>query len=107
MNKETFIALAKAYMRQERYEDEYFKALKDIAKKHKQEIDFLGLPMGSSLIMRPVADALGDDFSYFWYDCRGSFEKFNKGVVLADGSHPNVKSLEDLYDFAKEQGSIK
>lgn len=106
MDKETFVTLAKAYMRQERYEDDYFKALKDIAKKHKQAIDFLGLPMGSDLIMRPVLSVLGDDFAYYCYNCKGSFKEFNKWVERADGSHPNIKSLEELYDFSKEQGSI-
>ena len=106
MNKETFVKLAEGYIRQENYEDEFRDLVYSTADKHGQEKDFLGLPLGTSRIMNPVLDILGDDFSYFHYDCRGSFEKFNNNIKLADGSHPNVHSLEDLYDFAKEQGSI-
>lgn len=106
MNKEIFVKLAEGYIRQEHYEDEFRDMVNDLAGKHKQDIDFLGLPFGTNAIMSPVLDVLGDDFSYFHYDCKDNFEKFNDNIKLADDSHPNVHSLEDLYDFAKEQGSI-
>lgn len=106
MDKETFVKLANGYIRQESYEDEFRDLVYSTADKHGQEKDFLGLPLGTSRIMNPVLDILGDDFAYFHYDCKGSFEKFNDNIKLADGSHPDVHSLEDLYDFAKGQGSI-
>ena len=107
MNKETFVKLAEGYIKQEKYEDEFRDTIKALAGKHKQEVDFLGLPLGTNAIMSPVLDALGDDFSYFHYDCKDDFNKFNKNIVFKDGSHPNVRSLSGLYKFAKEQGSIK
>ena len=112
MDKETFVKLAQGYIRQESYEDEFRDLIYSLAGKHGQEKDFLGLPLGTSKIMNPVLDILGDDFAYFHYDCKDSFEKFNdnnyvNNTKLADDSHPNVHSLEDLYDFAKEQGSIQ
>lgn len=104
--KETFVKLAEGYIRQDKYEDEFRDMVNDLAEKHKQDIDFLGLPFGTNAIMSPVLDALGDDFSYFHYDCGDDFNKFNKNITLKNGSHPKVHSLEDLYDFTKEQGSI-
>lgn len=106
MNKENFVKLAKGYIRQEKYEDEFRDLVYSTADKYGQDKDFLGLPLGTNKIMSPVLDILGDDFSYFHYDCGDDFEKFNNNIKLADGGHPNVHSLEDLYDFAKEQGSI-
>lgn len=107
MNKENFVKLAKGYIRQDNYEDEFRDLVYSTADKHGQEKDFLGLPLGTSRIMNPVLDILGDDFAYYHYDCQDNFEEFNSGIELADGSHPNVHSLEDLYDFAKEQESIQ
>lgn len=106
MNKDIFVKLAEGYIRQESYEDEFRDLIYSTAGKYDQDKDFLGLPLGTNKIMNPVLDILGDDFSYFHYDCRNDFERFNNNIKLADGGHPNVHSLEDLYDFAKEQGSI-
>lgn len=107
MNKENFVKLAEGYIRQENYEDEFRDLVYSTAGKYGQEKDFLGLPLGTSKIMNPVLDILGDDFAYFHYDCKDDFGKFNNNTELADGSHPDVHSLEDLYDFAKKQGSIQ
>ena len=107
MDKETFIKLAEGYLAQEKYEDELQDEVRAMAVKHKQETDFLGFPVGTNLIMSPVLDALGEDFSYFCYDCNKDFNKFNRGITLEDGTHPNIHSLSGLYNFAKEQGSIK
>lgn len=107
MNKETFVKLAEGYLAQEKYEEELQDVIRSSAVSHGQEIDFLGLPVGTNLIMSPVIDVLGEDFSYFCYDCNRDFNKFNKGITLKDGTHPNIRSLSGLYKFAKEQGSIK
>lgn len=103
MNKETFVALASAYIAQEEYEDDFRNTIGALARKHEQEQDFLGLPFGTNAIMNPVLEALGDDFSYFHYDCSDDFDRFNRNVTLADGGHPNVHSLEDLFEFAKDK----
>lgn len=105
--KKEFVALAEGYIKQEKYEDEFGNAVRNLAVEHKQETDFLGIPFGTNAIMSPVLDVLGEDFSYYHYDCGDNFNKFNKNIKLADGSHPNVRSLGGLYEFAKEQGSIK
>ena len=107
MDKETFVKLAEGYILQEKYEDEFSNTIKELAKEHKQDIDFLGLPIGTNAIMSPVLEILGEDFAYFHSDCGDDFNKFNKGITLADGSHPRIRSLVGLYKFAKEQGSIK
>ena len=107
MDKETFVKLAEGYILQEKYEDEFRDMVNDLAGKHKQDVDFLGLPFGTNAIMSPVLDILGDDFSYFHYDCGDDFNKFNKNITLKDGSHPKVRTLAGLYKFSKEQGSIK
>ena len=107
IRKEDFIKLAKGFIQQDRYEDELRDIIHATAKKYKQELDFLGLPLATGVIMSPVLDILGDDFSYYWYDCGGDFDKFNSNITLEDGSHPEVHSLSDLYGFAKEQGSFK
>ena len=107
MDKETFVKLAEGYILQEKYEDEFSNTIKELAKLHKQDTDFLGLPIGTNAIMSPVLELLGEDFAYFHYDCGDDFNKFNKGMTLSDGSHPRVRTLAGLYKFSKEQGSIK
>ena len=103
MNKENWIKLAKGYIAQEAYEDEFRDKIGALARKHDQEQDFLGLPFGTNAIMSPVLDALGEDFSYFHYECADDFDRFNKNTTLADDTHPNVHSLEDLFEFAKDE----
>lgn len=99
MNKETFVKLATAYMAQENYEDEYRDTIYKLAEKYHQERDFLGLPFGTNPIMDTVLTLLGEEFSYFCYDCEGSFDEYNKRITYKDGSHPNVHSFEELYDL--------
>ena len=103
ISKEQFVVLAEAYIRQERYEDEVQDRTKDIAKKHGQGTEFLGVSVGTDIIMGAVLDLLGDDFSYYFYECDGDFAKFNDGVCSMEGKHPNVQSLEDLYDFTMKE----
>lgn len=106
MDETTFVELAKGYIKQEKYEESLYKAITKTAEEHGQEKDFLGLCIGTNSIMNPVLVALGNDFSYYHYDCDDDFDRFNKGTVLADGTHPDVHSLEDLYKFAREGGSV-
>lgn len=103
ISKEQYVVLAKAFIQQEKYDDELMGTIKLTAKKYGQGSDFLGLCCGDGIIMRAVLDLLGDDFSYYLYECNGNFAKFNEGTCLSDGNHPNVQSLEDLYDFTMEE----
>lgn len=103
ISKEQYVHLAEAYIQQEKYEDELRNTIKLTAKKYGQRGDFLGLCSGDGIIMEAVLDLLGDDFSYYFYECDGDFAKFNDGVCSMEGKHPNVHSLEDLYDFTMEE----
>lgn len=100
MTKEQWVRLAEAYMAENGYWEDLLDAKKRLAKKHGIDQDFIGLDSGYGPLLDTVASILGDDFCYFYYDCSASYSKFNKGVTLQDGSHPDVYSLEDLYYFA-------
>lgn len=104
IDKDSFIKLAKAYQKQEAYTSALLGNIKETAKKHGQITDFLGLPFDYDNLSQVVLDILGDDFSYYHYDCAGDFRAFNKNTIFADGSHPKVKNLSDLYDFSLEYG---
>lgn len=106
IDEATFVKLAKGYIKQERYEESLRDAIMKTAGEHGQEKDFLGLCMGADLIMNSVLDVLGDDFSYYHYECHDDVDRFNSDTTLADGTHPNIRSLEDLYKFTKEQGGV-
>lgn len=107
ISKKVFITLAEAYMRQEKYNSEIYRFIKEAAKKYGQTPDFVGLSSDDSVITRAVVDVLGDDFSYYYYDCGHDYDEFNNNIYLADGGHPAVHSLGELYDFSVENGSIK
>lgn len=106
--KEIFLFLAKAYMKDVKYRDALYSQVREIAKEHDEDIDFLGLPYEGNNISNAIVTVLDgkyEDFSYFVFDCDGDFEKYNQGVTLKDETHPNVHSLEDLYDFIVSQES--
>ena len=107
ITKKQFVKLAEAFMSQVEYEEEVSQMISKMAKKHKRDSVFLGLTCDSSWLLDALLDVLGEDFCYYYYDCRKSFGKFNKNITLADGSHPNIHSLEDLYDFVVKEGSIE
>lgn len=107
ISKEQFVKLADAYMRQDKYESELESAIFKVARDNEHPVDFLGLPYQSHLVSKAVLDVLGDDFGYYYFYCGGSFKQFNKNIQFKDTSHPDVKNLDDLYDFAVKEGSIK
>lgn len=107
ITKTQFVKLAEAFMAQVDYEEEVRKMILETAKKHRRDADFLGLTCDSSWLLDALLDVLGDDFCYYYYDCSKSFEQFNKKITMVDGSHPDVHSLEDLYDFAVKEGSLE
>ena len=102
LNKEAFIKLAEAYSRQENYEKELSNNLETINEKYKVYMGFVGFPSASDLIMDVVLNLLGEDFSYYFYDCNESFDKFNKNTTLADGTHPTVKDFGELWEFSQK-----
>lgn len=99
LSKEAFVKLAKAYSRQDKYENRLVKSLESITEKSGLYMDCIGLPISSRLIMDVVLDLLGSDFDYYFYDCEQDFDKFNKGTILADGTHPNVKNFGELWEL--------
>lgn len=106
LNKEAFIKLAEAYSKQENYEKELSNNLETINEKYKVYMGFVGFPSASDLIMDVVLDLLGEDFSYYFYDCNEDFDKFNKNNTLADGTHPKVNNLGELWEFSQKYGSV-
>lgn len=104
LNKEAFIKLAEAYSKQENYEKELSNNLETINEKYKVYMGFVGFPNASDLIMDVVLDLLGEDFSYYFYDCNQSLDMFNRNTTLADGTHPNVKDFGELWEFNKKYG---
>lgn len=107
ITKKQFVKLAEAFISQVEYEEEVSDMIRKMAKKHGKDADFLGLTCDSSWLLDALLDIMGEDFAYYHYDCNKSFEQFNKKITMADGSHPDVHSLEDLYDFAVKEGSLE
>lgn len=101
LSKEAFIKLAEAYSKQENYEKELSNNLKAINEKYKVYMGFIGLSNSSDLIMDVVLDLLGDDFSYYFYDCNEDFNKFNERTTFDDGTHPDVKDFGDLWEYGQ------
>ena len=104
LSKEAFIKLAEAYSKQEKYQNELNSSLKSTTKKYNVYMDFVGLPISSDLIMDVVLDLLGNDFSYYLYDCGEDFNKFNKNTLLEGGKHPNVNDFGELWEFSQKYG---
>lgn len=102
MTKAEWLKLAKAYISESGYWRELYELKIKTAEKHGLDTDFVGNDYFDGPLTAAIEDLLGDDFCYWCYDCDQSFEAFNKRVTLADGSHPNIHSLEELYEFAQE-----
>lgn len=102
MRKTDWLKLAKAYIAESGYWHELYEAKIRIAKAHSIDTDFIGNDYFSGPMVSAVEGLLGEDFCYWCYDCNKNFEAFNKRVTLADGTHPNVHSLEELYELAQE-----
>ena len=103
LDKDDFVKLAKAFTDFHNYFNELDNLKRKLARKYNQETDFLGCDYFSGNLNGAILDLLGSDYEYWLYDCEGNYDTFNKSVTLADGTHPNVKSLEDLWKFSKAQ----
>lgn len=104
MDKETFVKIAEGFIKGNKYDIDTYNAILRVAKKHKVDTDFIGVTSGFSPLSNAVLEAIAifdpdDWFQYFVYDCDGSFDKFNSKVENPNGTHPDIASLEDLYDF--------
>lgn len=104
LSKEAFIKLAEAYSKQENYEKELSNNLEAVTEKYKVHMGLIGFPGSSELIMDVVLNLLGDDFSYYFYDCNEDFNKFNKNILLEGGKHPNVNNFGELWEFSQKYG---
>lgn len=107
VDEPTFLALAEAYVKDYSYLDELDNMQRELADKYTIEKDFLGLPYFGGNLFTAVSNLLGDDFSYWYYDCEQSFDKFNKNVTFKDGTHPDIHSLSDLWAFSKNLEETK
>ena len=106
ISKEQFIKLAAAFITQQAYEREILKTIRKTATKYHQEMESIGLPLGTDLLTSAVEDILGEDFLYWYYDCAGDFNAFNEKTTHEDGSHPHVTTVEELYDYSKKEGAV-
>lgn len=102
MTKKDWLKLAYAYIYEAGYWHELYKTKLRIAEEHSIDTDFIGNDYFSGPMTSAVEGLLGEDFCYWCYDCNKNFDEFNKKTTLKDGSHPNVRSLEELYEFAQE-----
>lgn len=101
VDRNTFVALAKAFIKDYSYLDELDNTQRSLAEKFGIETDFLGLPYFGGNLFDTVIELLGDDFSYWYYDCEQSFDKFNENITFPDDTHPDIHSLEDLWKFSR------
>ena len=107
LSKEAFIKLAEAYSKQNNYEKGLKNSLNSVTETYKTYTDFIGFPISSDLIMDVVLDLLGNDFSYYLYDCGEDFNKFNKNILLEGGKtpkRPNVNNFGELWEFSQKYG---
>lgn len=105
--KEDWVNLAKAVETQYLYERDLDEAMKKIALDHGVATDFLGLPFSSDVLFEAVSKVLGEEWSYWFYECDRLFTVYNSNITYADGTHPNVCSLEDLYDKIAKEGALE
>lgn len=103
MTEKNWLRLAYAYMYEAGYWHELYKTKIRIAEEHSIDTDFIGNDYFSGPMTSAVESVLGEDFCYWHYDCSKNFDEFNKKTTLKDGSHPNVHSLEELYELAQEE----
>ena len=102
MTKRDWLKLADAYIAEAGYWNELYELKIKTAEKHGLGTDFVGNDYFDGPLTAVIENVLGDDFCYWCYDCNKDFEEFNKKTTLQDGSHPNVHSLEELYEFVQE-----
>lgn len=100
MEKRVWLKLAKAYVEDDLYYEELNDAIRAAADRHGICRDFIGLLFDGGNLADVTLEVLGNEFSYWFYECGKSFDKYNENTEV-DGVHPNAKSLEDLYDLTE------
>lgn len=103
LDKETWLKLAEAYVKDFSYLDKLDNVKRQLAEEHGIEKDFLGLDYFGGNLFNEVSTLLGDDFSYWYFDCERDFKRYNKNTTYPDGSHPKVKNLADLWEETCKQ----
>lgn len=103
MTKAEWAKLAQAYADESGYWDELYSAKRELAKKHHIETDFIGNDYFFGPLASVALEMLGDEFSYWFYDCERDFDALNSKITHPDGSHPDVHSLEDLYEYSRKE----
>lgn len=99
LNKEQWVALAKAVWQDDCLLDELSEAKREINKKYGLDTDFVGDDFGYLRTLTTAVEILGETFDYFLYECDGDFKTFNERVTYTkDNSHPDVHNMEELYD---------
>lgn len=102
--KEDWVTLTHLIIKEQKYRRELEDSIKKTAEKFAHPLDFLGLPYDASVMESVIVSLLGDDGEYLIWECDGNLETFNKRVTNPDGSHPNIKSLEEYYDKEVKKG---
>ena len=107
MDYKLFEILATGYMKQERYHRELYDQVVKVAKKHKVQTDFIGLPDEDDLALNAIADAIrtfdtNETFEYFYYDCKADYDKFNQAISWESNGktyRPDCYDLETLWEY--------
>lgn len=99
MTKLEWIKLADAFIKEAGYWSELYETKIKLAKKHHIASDFIGNDYFSGPLTSTIEDLLGEDFCYWLYDCGQSYKLFNEKTINKDGTHPDVQSLGELYDY--------
>ena len=68
VDRQTFVTLANAYVKDFGYLNELDNTTKALADKYSIEKDFIGIPYFCGNFFNVFADLLCDDFSYWFYD---------------------------------------
>ena len=105
LSKKDFAKLAEGIQRQEQYESEIRAQILQTAQNFEVDTDFISVPLNSSIAIDSIRDVIQDfsepllqEFDFLHYECSDSFDEYNSRIWNPDDSHPNVHSLEELYD---------
>lgn len=103
MTKEEWVKLAEAYADESSYWEELYLSKRKLATKYHIETDFIGNDYFFGPLALAALEMLGDEFSYWCDECGRDFDVFNSKITHPDGSHPDVHSLEDLYEYSRKE----
>lgn len=99
LNKENWLVLAKLAIEENSYIDDLDDAIRKVCKEHEHATDFIGTPYDATHVLTVIVGLLGSEFEYLLWDCNADLEQYNKNITFEDGSHPNIKTLEEFYEM--------